>query len=328
MLALYPMVFKPVLKDYIWGGRNLENIGRKLPEKVNIAESWEISSHPDGMTEVKNGIYAGKSIPELLDLLGEDLIGTKNSWALDLHKFPLLVKLLDANQRLSVQVHPNDTYAREHEVNELGKTEMWVVLYAKPDAKIIYGLSKKTTPNAFHQAILKGNTERYLNWVSIKAGDHICVPSGTLHAICEGALIAEIQQNSNTTYRVYDWNRLGADDQPRTLHVDKALDVINFDQVALNLSEPEIIEKCASWICERLCQNKYFTTDRYLMNSGARFSGFCDGSTFEIWGVLSGAVEIAGYRMTDVQFVLLPAALGAFEIFASEDSVLLRTHVD
>lgn len=327
MTILYPMFFKPVLKDYIWGGRNLTKLGRDLPGTGIVAESWEISSHEDGMTKVENGFFTGKTLQELVALLGEDLVGTKNQWALAQGKFPLLIKLLDANRRLSVQVHPNDDYAREHEGQELGKTEMWFVLKAEPEAAIIYGLERSTTPDEFHQAVLNGTLEPFLHKVPIKAGNHVCVPSGTLHAILEGALIVEIQQNSNTTYRVYDWNRSDAEGCQRPLHVNKALDVINFQQVRPNLAEPEVTERHSSWSCERLCRNEYFTTDRYLMDAGARISGVCDGSTLEIWGLLSGEVEIAGHRMTGVRFILLPAAMGSFEVNVNKDAVLLRTYM-
>ena len=328
MTELYPMFFKPVFKDYVWGGRNLEKLGRNLPETGVIAESWEISSHDDGMTVVENGVYAGKTLKMVFDLLGEDLVGTKNKWALSSDKFPLLIKLLDANQRLSVQVHPNDGYALENEGNELGKTEMWVILDAKPGAAIIYGLNQQTTADDLNQAISDGMLEQYLNVVPIKTNDHICVPSGTLHAILEGAILAEIQQNSNTTYRVYDWNRLGDDGQLRPLHVEKALDVINYDQIDLKLQQAMTIDKQEFWVCERLCKNQYFTTDRYHMSAGARYSGDCDGTTLEIWGVLSGKVTLAGYDMTGVRFILLPAAMGKFNIIVSEEAVLLRIFVE
>ena len=149
MPKLYPMFFKPVLMQYLWGGRNLSKLGRDLPNDKQVAESWEIAGHDDGMTVVKNGFYAGKTLNQLLEILGLDLVGDNNQWALDREKFPLLVKLLDADRRLSVQVHPDDDYAQKNEGNELGKAEMWVVLWAKPGAEIIYGFSEETTPEAF-----------------------------------------------------------------------------------------------------------------------------------------------------------------------------------
>ncbi len=324
----YPMLFKPVLKDYIWGGRNLEKFGRILPDSGIVAESWEISSHKDGMSYIINGIHAGKSLQDVQELLGEDLVGSHNQWAIERKIFPLLVKLLDANQRLSIQVHPNDEYARLNEGNELGKSEMWVVLDAHPDAAIMYGFSQQVTPQILLQAITGGTLEKYLKKLPIKAGDHICIPAGTLHTILGGAVMAEIQQNSNTTYRVYDWNRVGENGQPRTLHIEKALDVINFDQVGCKLPIPELVEKQANFTREVLCKNEYFTTERISMHPNGNYSGFCGGSTLEIWGILSGEASVAGQNLAEIQFVLLPANLGVFSVSSNQDAVLLRTFVE
>ncbi len=293
-----------------------------------IAESWEISSHKDGMSYITNGFYAGKALQDVLELLGEDLVGSNNFWAINRGKFPLMVKLLDANQRISVQVHPDDEYAGKHERNELGKSEMWVVLEAKPDAAIIYGLSQHITPQAFLQANNSGTLEKCLNTLPIKKGDFVCIPSGTIHSILGGAVLVEIQQNSNTTYRVFDWNRVDSDGQSRALHIEKAMDVINFDQVGFQLPSPELIEKHACYSREILCGNQYFTTERIFIHAQGSFSAFCDGSTLEIWGVLSGHVTINGEELSPIEFSLLPANMGTFTITASQDSVVLRTYVE
>ena len=324
MSEFYPLFFEPIYKDYLWGGRKLEKFGRELPGLDKVAESWEIAAHQDGITLVTNGDFKGNSLQELLDEFGVCLVGTKNRWALDRGKFPLLVKLIDAHRALSVQVHPDDAYADLYENNELGKSEMWVVLAAEPDAEIIYGLSEKMTPDRLRQSIESGNLEEYLNKVPIQAGDRICVPAGTLHAILAGAVLVEIQQNSNTTYRVYDWNRVGKNGKPRQLHIEKALDVINYDQVGHKLTPPELLEKGEMRTSERLCQNPYFTVERHDIKQGGCYSGDCDGSTMEIWGVLTGEVAINEQPMASVGFVLLPATLGFFEIQAKTDSVLLR----
>jgi mannose-6-phosphate isomerase len=324
---LYPLLFQPVLKDYIWGGRNLaEKVKRPLPEGKNIAESWEIAAHPDGDTEVINGRYAGKTLSALTLELGLDLIGTNNSWALERGKFPLLIKLLDANDKLSVQVHPDDAYALANEGNELGKTEMWVVLYAEPDAKIILGVKPGTTPESFRQAIEEGTLERHLHEIPVKVGDAICVPAGSLHAILSGLVIAEIQQNSNTTYRVYDWNRK-KNGVARPLHIQQAMEVINFQQTAPTLPAPKIIETTADLHREILCQNRYFVTERVQMGENAAFSGECNGRTLEIWGVLDGEVTVNGMQITAVQFTLLPAKMGSYTIQAQKPATLLRTYV-
>lgn len=326
MTTLYPLLFTPVLKDYIWGGRNLEKLGRTLPAGI-IAESWEIAAHPDGITAVANGPYAGKRLTDLQAELGLNLIGTNCAWAQERDKFPLLIKLLDANRALSVQVHPKDDYALTHEGNELGKTEMWVVLHAEPDAKVQLGVTAGTTPEAFRAGIENGNLEPHLHHIPVKTGDHICVPAGSLHAIMDGLLIAEIQQNSNTTYRVYDWNRMGHDGNPRPLHVDKALDVINFKQVAPTICPPEPISDDNGIQRSLLCRNEYFVTERVEMAAGATFSGNCNGASLEIWGLLAGEVAINEVDLKPVQFTLLPAALGEFGVTAVTPATLLRTYV-
>ncbi|MFN2137575.1 MAG: type I phosphomannose isomerase catalytic subunit, partial [Candidatus Promineifilaceae bacterium] len=279
-------------------------------------------------TAVRNGRFAGLSLTELHERLGLDLIGRKSAWAQERGKFPLLIKLLDANRPLSVQVHPTDAYALAHEGNELGKTEMWVVLDARPGAELILGVKRGTTPRAFRQAIAEGELEPYLHRLPVRAGDYICVPAGTLHAIMDGILIAEIQQNSDTTYRVYDWNRLGADGRPRPLHIDKALDVINFDQVEPALSPPVVISNENGIRRELLCQNDYFVTERLTMEKGALFSGVCDGRTLEIWGVLEGEATINDVHLAAIQFCLLPAALGPYTVTAHTPVTMLRTYTN
>ena len=326
---LYPMVFTPVLKDYIWGGRNLETrLGRALPAEGVIAESWEIAGHEDGTSTVENGLYAGWPLTRVHAELGLDLIGQNNAWAQARGKFPLLIKLLDASKPLSVQVHPNDAYALAHEGNELGKTEMWVVLHAEPNAELILGVRQGTTPDAFRRAIDETRLEPYLHRVPVAAGDHVCVPSGTLHAIMGGLLIAEIQQNSNTTYRVYDWGRVGADGKPRPLHVSKAMDVIDFERVEPGVPRPVVITEESGFRRELLCRNPYFVTERLVLDPGVAFGGERHGDTLEIWGVLEGEVSVNGLALGAVRFCLLPAALGEFTVTARERATLLRTYVD
>ena len=324
---LYPLTFTPVLKDYIWGGRHLEALGRELPPGI-IAESWEIAAHEDGTAVVNNGRFAGKLLTEVQAELGLDLIGKKCAWAQERGKFPLLVKLLDANRPLSVQVHPDDAYALAREGNELGKTEMWVVLRAEPGAEIILGVTKGTTPELFRAGIENGRLEPYLHRIKVKKGDHICVPAGSLHAIMSGLLIAEIQQNSNTTYRVYDWNRLGADGQPRPLRIDKALDVINFDQVEPALTEAALVAEEPGIRRYVLCRNKYFVTERVEMAEGAVFSGNCNGDTLEIWGTIAGTAVINDVELPTIRFALLPAAMGDFSVTAVTETTLLRAYVE
>lgn len=331
-MNLYPLLFQPVLKDYLWGGRSLETLfKRDLPQGI-IAESWEIAAHENGDTVIRNGPYAGRSLTDLHAELGLALIGRRSSWAQERQKFPLLIKLLDAHRRLSVQVHPDDEYALTHEHNELGKTEMWVILHAEPEAEIILGVAPGTSRAAFRQALETGELAPLIHRIPVETGDFVCVPSGSLHAIMGGLVIAEIQQNSNTTYRVFDWNRLGDDGRPRPLHVDKALDVINFEQVAPSLPEIRQIVEEDGVRRLALCRNRYFSVERVEMAAGAAFQGECDGRTLEIWGAVSGEVMVNGggrtVTLSAVRFTLLPAAMGAFTVAAnSQASVLLRVYV-
>ncbi len=328
---IYPLTFTPVFRDYIWGGRNLEQLGRTLPPGI-VAESWEISGHPSSPTPVANGPLAGKTLPDVLNLLGEDLVGRHSRAMLARGKFPLLIKLLDANQPLSVQVHPNDEYANIHEQGELGKTEMWYILQAEPGAYLIYGLKPGVTRESFRQALEAGQLESCLHRLPVKAGDAVFIPIGSVHAIMAGIVLAEIQQNSDTTYRVYDWNRLGANGKPRPLHVANALDVINFEQVEPSLATPQLLEDNNGLRRELIVSCPYFKVERVTFKrAGVAFKGCNDGRTFEIWGMLSGQGQVnwAGepLELSAVRFTLLPAALGNFEIKASAPSLMLRTYV-
>ncbi|HMR62830.1 MAG TPA: class I mannose-6-phosphate isomerase [Anaerolineae bacterium] len=329
---IYPLTFEPMFRDYLWGGRNLvTKLGRSLPEGV-VAESWEISGHPSSPTIVDRGPLTGNTLPRVLDLLGADLVGTRSQSMLDRGKFPLLVKLLDANKPLSVQVHPDDKYAANHEYGELGKTEMWYIIYAEPGSKLIYGLKPGVTPDSFRHNLKQGTLETCLHELPVLAGDAIFIPSGSVHAIMDGLIIAEIQQNSDATYRVYDWNRLGPDGKARELHVDKALEVINFDQVEPGPSQPELITEQAGYRQEFITRCPYFNVERFTVEAGPHaIEGHCDGRTFEIWGVMTGQMTVtwAGEPLPvrAVHFCLLPAKLGEFTMQVEGPATLLRTYV-
>jgi len=310
--ALYPLQFTPVFKDYPWGGRNLATrFGRALPEGI-VAESWEIAAHPNGSSTVRNGPLAGLTLPETLETWGEALVGSRNPRALREGKFPLLVKLLDANAWLSVQVHPDDAYGLAHD-GDYGKTEMWVVLHAEPGAELIYGFRPGVTRTGFAEAIAGQRTADFLHRLAVRKGDVVFVPAGTVHALGPGVIVAEIQQNSDTTYRIFDWGR------PRPLHIEKALDVLNFDQVEPQAYQPaplfgngyrrELIGEC-----------QYFRTERFEFASGTRYEGECDGASFEIWGLLEGRARLTcewgALELEGIDWALLPAKLGGFTIEA------------
>lgn len=216
---LYPLLLQPAFKDYLWGGNRLREQFGKNTDMEPLAESWELSCHRDGLSIIANGEYANKTLAEVLKEFPQ-WIGTKNTSS----HFPLLIKLIDAKKNLSIQVHPDEAYAQLHE-GESGKTEMWYVLDAEKGATLIYGFSKNITKEEFARRIQDNTLLEICNVVPIHKGDVFFIEAGTLHAIGEGALIAEIQQSSNSTYRVYDYGRLGKDGQPRPLHIEKALAV-------------------------------------------------------------------------------------------------------
>ena len=218
---MYPLLLKPPVKDYLWGGTKLKTDYHFETDKAVAAEAWVLSCHKDGACTVENGELAGKTLPEALELWGASSLG-KNAAAFPY--FPLLIKLIDARDRLSVQVHPDDEYALKNE-GEFGKTEMWYVVDCEEGAQLIYGFKDKISRSEFEEHINNNTLDEVMNYVPVKKGDVFFIKAGTLHAIGKGILIAEIQQNSNTTYSVSDYGRLGADGKPRELHVKKAVDV-------------------------------------------------------------------------------------------------------
>lgn len=224
-LLLYPIIFKPLYKEMIWGGKRLEELfGRELPSP-HTGESWDITCRPNEMGIIANGEYAGKTFEELIKSDPEKVLGKS------LYKenyFPLLVKLISAEDDLSVQVHPNDEYAKKQEDYGLGKSELWYILDAKEDSRIVLGLKEGVTKEIFEQALERGCATDTLEYLPVQKGDIINIPAGVLHALTKGIVVAEIQQNSDITYRVYDYNRIGLDGKPRQLHINKALDVIDF----------------------------------------------------------------------------------------------------
>lgn len=329
--TIYPLTFEPVFRDYIWGGRRLETLfGRDLPPGI-VAESWDISGHPDSPTRVAAGYWSGRTLPEVMAEMGTDLVGTHSAAMLARGRFPLLIKLLDANRDLSVQVHPDDDYAGRHEAGEIGKSEMWYVLHADPGYTLVHGLKPGVTRRQLRQAIARDRMDEVLNRVPVSLGDTIDVPAGTVHALMAGAVVAEIQQNSDVTYRLYDWGRVGHDGKSRPLHIDRALDVIDFTRAATSPLPPQSLVETESLRRQLLVRRPQFTTERLIMGPGATFSGRCDGSTFEIWGCMAGACSLAWagepLRLGAVRFVLLPAALGAFSVTSEGSSTLLRIYV-
>jgi mannose-6-phosphate isomerase len=220
---------QPVFKERVWGGRRLADLlGKSLPPDVRIGESWELADHPHGRSLVAEGPMAGKTLRWVLERHGAALLGRDELARGAAARFGILVKFIDATDRLSVQVHPDDAYAGVHHAGESGKAEGWSVIHAEPGAWLIHGLKPGVTRAAFASAVKSGKVEEFLAVRPVKAGDFLWVPPGTVHAIGPGVVLAEVQQNSDVTYRVYDWLRKGLDGKPRELHVREALETIRF----------------------------------------------------------------------------------------------------
>lgn len=218
-----PLLMRPTGKDYLWGGQRLNTDFGKNIDLSPLAETWECSTHPDGPSFVVGGKFDGRSLADVIKEFPE-YMGTKHKGETEL---PILIKFIDAKKDLSVQVHPDDDYAFEHENGQNGKTEMWYVLDATEDAKLVYGLNQDCTEEMMREAIEKGTLSNYLQTVPVDKGDLFFIEAGTIHAIGAGCLIAEIQENSNLTYRLYDYNRVDDKGNKRELHVDKAMAVSN-----------------------------------------------------------------------------------------------------
>ncbi len=258
-----PFLLKPVGKDYLWGGQRLNDMFSKGIDMAPLAETWECSTHPDGLSVVASGVYEGRTLKEVLEehpeFLGTHPDGTDG--------LPIMVKLIDARLDLSVQVHPDDAYAREQESGSLGKTEMWYVLDAVEDAKLIYGFHRNMTKATVRRRIQDGTIEKYLQKVPIEKDDVFFIPAGQVHAIGKGALIAEIQQSSNLTYRMYDYGRLDKDGKARELHIEKALDVANLKGGTKPVRMMRVLQYHRGWAIEQLCRCRYFQVWRMLVNT-------------------------------------------------------------
>lgn len=298
----YPLKFHPIYKEKIWGGVGLSRqFNRTLPGN-HIGESWEIASHAHGESVVSQGPLAGKTLPELIGLYGRDLIG-RSLPDTALSKFPLLLKILDANDYLSVQVHPDDEYAADHEVGEPGKWEAWYVIAAAPGAEIIYGLKPGTTRESLREAISNGTIQEYLGRVPVKAGDVFDVPAGVVHALGRGVMVAEIQQNSDTVYRLYDWDRVDSIGNRRPLHVKQALDVIQYagqraDAVTgLVIAAPE--GKRAIMVA-----NRYFALE--LLTIDGIMEEATQGERFHLLTCLKGSFEVQCVGRPDSHATLDP----------------------
>ncbi len=320
---MYPIKLKPAFKDYLWGGTRLRDDFGKDCDFDKIAESWELSCHKDGNSVVADGEFAGLTLAQYIEKEGKSVLGTNCE---KFENFPILIKLIDAKDNLSVQVHPNNEYAQRVE-GEYGKTEMWYVVDCDEGASLLYGFKHNITKEEFRERIENNTLLEVTNSVPVKKGDVFFIEAGTLHAIGKGILIAEIQQNSNTTYRIYDYGRVGADGKPRQLHIDKAVDVTNLCP-AKPYPQSEPVDM-GGWTKKRLAKCEYFTVDVINVDTSAALEA--DKSSFVNILVLDGGCVLSSEGNDVVELkkgdsVFIPAGLGKFELTGKCSAVM--THID
>jgi mannose-6-phosphate isomerase len=311
---LYPFVFNPIFKDRIWGGREIEKLyGQKLPPGKPIGEAWEISDRPGDESVVANGPLAGKNLRWLMQHHAVEILGEARPAAEN--RFPILCKILDAREKLSLQVHPPAKKAAE--LKGEPKTEMWYIADATPDASLYVGLKRGVTRVEFEQKIADGSVADCFHKIPVRAGDTMFLPSGRVHAIGDGLVIFEIQQNSDTTYRVFDWNRTGLDGKPRELHIAQSLASIDFDDFEPKLA-PENYHPADGFKFRLLAEDPLFTVQEMAFENAGSYSPA--GNYLRVIAVTKGVAQVgdgtAFASLKAGQFCLIPACLNNVEIKA------------
>jgi mannose-6-phosphate isomerase len=321
--VLYPFIFQPILKERVWGGRELQRLYAKhLPPGAPIGESWEISDRPGDAGVIANGPLAGKTLRWLMENHAAEILGGAKPAAEG--RFPLLCKILDAREKLSLQVHPPASKAKE--LKGEPKTEMWFIADAAPDASLYVGLKCGVTRAEFEEKIADGSVANCFHRIPVKAGDTMFLPSGRVHAIGDGLVIFEIQQNSDTTYRVFDWNRMGLDGKPREMHVAQSLASIDFNDFEPKLV-PAKYNQAAKFKYRHLVQDPLFNVQEMVFETAG--SVVLAGQLLRIIAVIKGAAMIldAGSKISvelkSGQFGLIPASLKGVEIRTEAQTTFL-----
>ncbi len=318
--TLYPFTFTPVYKDYPWGGSRIPETYNREVEAGIYAESWEISDHDDGMSIVSNGVLAGKTIREIIQAHPEEIMGTKVSGT----KFPLLIKLIDSKQKLSVQVHPNDETAARF--GGEAKTEMWYLL-GDNKTKVYCGLKDDVTKESFLKAVEEDTSDDTMRPVPVEKDSAVFVRGGRVHAIDEGCLILEIQQNSNTTYRIYDWGRMGNDGKPRALHIEQAINVINWNDHDNPLVEPTQLVDTEAFQCLEVLSCEYFRLEKLIYSAPLEVP--MNGTTFHALFVAEGDATVSwdeeSLAAPAGTSILVPAALPGYTL--EGHATVLRTTI-
>ena len=321
---LYPIKFKTILKDKIWGGSKLKSVLNKNSELSNLGESWELSGVEGDVSEVSNGFLAGNTLEEILEIYMTDLVG-ENVYNKFGTEFPLLFKFIDANDNLSIQVHPDDELSKERH-NAYGKTEMWYVIESEPQSQLVSGFVKESGKEEYLEALNSGKLMDLLKSHQVKEGDTFFIPAGDVHAIGAGVLLAEIQQTSDVTYRIYDYDRKDSEGNTRELHTDLALDAIDYkdtnEKVAYDLKKNETVNlaACQYFVTNILDITKPFERDVYLLNSFVVY--MCVGGSATIQ-CNNGESETIKKGET----VLIPAAIENVTIEPDGEAKLLEVYI-
>mgnify|MGYP006147693619 FL=1 len=303
-MKFYPLTFIPILKDRIWGGTKLKSYLNKPIVSETTGESWEISTVPGDVSIVATGVFKGKNINEIIDLYPLEILG-KSAIARFGKQFPLLFKFIDAKEDLSIQLHPNDELAKERH-NSFGKTEMWYVMQADEAARLVVGFKNDSNPEEYLEQLESKNLVSLLNEYPVKKGDVFFLETGTIHAIGAGVVVAEIQQTSDVTYRIYDWDRVDANGNGRELHTELALDAINYNATDSKITYKEEANQSTLVVdCPYFITNIIALQDRFIWKRKKQaFTVFmCTNGQFEM--VMNG--EILRYRMGDT--ILIPACI-------------------
>ena len=315
-MKLYPMKLTAPCKDYIWGGNRLREEYGKVSDADKIAESWELSCHKDGESMIADGEFAGMTLTAFIEKAGREVLGDN---CRRFEYFPILIKLIDAKDNLSVQVHPNNEYAQRVE-GEYGKTEMWYIVDCDPGAELLYGFKHNIAKEEFERRIKDNTLLEVTNSVKVHKGDVFFIESGTLHAIGKGILIAEIQQNSNTTYRIYDYGRVGADGKPRQLHIDKAVEVtelappkypykaIGSEEVRGGYTE-QLLSQCEYFRVKKIC-----VEEKCVLEAGS--------GSFNSILVLDGQGELDGVKLKKGDSCFVPSGYGKYTFVGKAEIIV------
>jgi len=323
--SLYPLLFDSILKEKIWGGTKMETVlGKEIHPLTRCGESWEISGLVGEESVVANGFLAENNLNELIEIYMTDLVGERNFEQYGLG-FPLLIKFIDAQDNLSVQVHPDDELAQK-KYGQNGKTEMWHVIDAEPEGGLYVGFKQKVTPEQYKKAVSDGTLAELLQFYPVKAGDTFMIPAGTVHAIGKGVLLAEIQQSSDITFRIFDWNRVDEEGKSRELHTQEALEAIHFQE---NIGDFKIQYEPKLNTTVKLVRSNFFNTSILVFDRPLKKS-YAEIDSFVIYMCLEGHLHLVGedfnVHLETGDTVLVPAEIEEVQLIPEHQSKLLEIY--